>query len=456
MVGLEQEKGLKDGETGLSENEDQYARRPSSSAKNIIIVGFFIVFCIFGGVGLWSATAPLARAIYASAVLVVKGERKKIQHFEGGIVGGVLISEGDYVEKGQLLIKLNPIQAKAGLARYMKQMDHELARLARLMAESNEDDTILLSNEVLQKMSEDPELMEIIEAEHVQFFARKTLLEGQIDILKQRMVQLEKEIDGLKIQRKSRLDQLTVFNDEIIGLTDLHEKGFFPRSQLLAMKRAMIQLEGFVGSDAASIARAESSMGETKSQIISLKQRAREQSLRELKTTQINLADLRERVTVAYDVLRRMDVKAPRSGTVQDLRVHTIGGIIKPGEKLMDIVPKDEELIIEAQVSPMEIDSIMVGQKAEVRLTALNMKSTPTIYGDIVSISGDAMQLSEAAGSFFLAQIRIPKTEQKKLGQVKLSAGMPAEVLIQTGDRTALEYFMKPLADAFARGLNEE
>jgi HlyD family secretion protein/epimerase transport system membrane fusion protein len=270
------------------------------------------------------------------------------------------------------------------------------------------------------------------------------------------MMQLEKEIDGLKIQRKSRLDQLTVFNDEIIGLTDLHEKGFFPRSQLLAMKRAMIQLEGFVGSDAASIARAESSMGETKSQIISLKQRAREQSLRELKTTQINLADLRERVTVAYDVLRRMDVKAPRSGTVQDLRVHTIGGIIKPGEKLMDIVPKDEELIVEAQVSPMEIDSIMVGQKAEVRLTALNMKSTPTIYGDIVSISGDAMQLSEAAGSFFLAQIRIPKTEQKKLGQVKLSAGMPAEVLIQTGDRTALEYFMKPLADAFARGLNEE
>jgi HlyD family type I secretion membrane fusion protein len=456
MVGLEQEKGLKDDATDLSESESQYSKRPSSSIKNIVVVGILIVFSIFGGVGIWSATAPLAQAIYAPAVLVVKGERKKIQHFEGGIVGGVLISEGDYVEKDQLLIKLNPIQAKAGLARYMKQMEHELARLARLTAESNEEDAILLSNELLQKMLEDPELMAIIEAEHVQFYARKTLIEGQIDILKQRIVQLEKEIDGLKIQRKSRLDQLTVFNEEIIGLTDLHEKGFYPRSQLLAMKRAMIQLEGFVGSDAATIARAESSMGETKSQILSVKQRAREQSIGQLKTSQINLADLRERVTVARDILSRQDVKAPRSGTVQDLRVHTVGGIIQPGEKLMDIVPKDEELIVEAQVLPTHIDSIAVGQKAEVRLSALNMKSTPTIYGSIVAISGDAMQLSEASGPFFLAQIKISKTERTKLGPVKLSAGMPAEVLILSGERTALEYFIKPLSDAFARGLNEE
>ena len=456
MVGSEKENNPKNGNAIHTENEVKYEQRPSSNSRNAIIFGVLVVFSIFGGLGIWAATAPLARAIHAAAILVVKGERKKIQHFEGGIVAGVSVSEGDYVEKGQLLIQLDPIQAKAGLARFRKQMEHELARQARLMAEANDEDTIPLNDELLKKLSSNPELMEVIEAEHVQFHARKALLNGQVDILKQRITQLTKEIEGLDVQRKSRLDQLEVFDEEIIGLKDLYEKGFFPRSQLLAMERAMIELRGFVGSDTASIARAESSMGETKSQIISLKQRAREQSLDQLKTTQVNIADLRERVTVAKDILRRMDVKAPRSGTIQDLRVHTVGGIIAPGEKLMDIVPKDEELIIEAQVAPTEVDSLIVGQKAEVRLTALNMRSTPTIYGEVVSISGDAMQLSETTGPFFLAQIHIPRAEQKKLGSVRLSAGMPAEVLIQAGERTALDYFIKPLSDAFVRGLNEE
>jgi HlyD family secretion protein/epimerase transport system membrane fusion protein len=456
MIGSEKEKNLEDDGEAVLGAEDRYAKRPSSSSRRTVVFGVLVVISIFGGLGAWSATAPLARAIHASAILVVKGERKKIQHFEGGIVAGVSVSEGEYVEKGQLLIKLDPIQAKAGLARFGKQMDHELARQARLSAESNDEDTIVLGGELLHKMSSSPELIEVIEAEHVQFHARRALLNGQVDILKQRITQFKKEIEGLEVQRKSILDQLEIFNEEIIGLKELHQKGFFPRSQLLAMERAMIQLQGFVGSDTAAIARAESSKGETKSQIISLKQRTREQSLEQLKSTQVNISDLRERVTVANDILRRMDVKAPRSGTIQDLRIHTVGGIVAPGEKLMDIVPQDEELIVEAQVSPTDIDSIVVGQRAEVRLTALNMRSTPTIYGRIISVSGDAMQLTEATGMFFLAQIQISKIEKEKLGDVRLSAGMPAEVLIQAGERTALNYFLKPLSDAFARGLNEE
>ena len=430
--------------------------RPSSSSKKVILFGLVVVAAIFGGIGIWASVAPLAKAIYAPAVLTVKGERKKIQHFEGGIVSKIFVAEGQFVKKGQTLIQLDSVQAKAGLARFRKQLDHELARRARLQAEANDLNALTLSDDILERVTVNPSLVTVIEAEQVQFFARKKLLDGQVAVLEQRLSQFKKEIEGLKVQRKSRSDQLKVFQEEIIGLRDLNQKGFYPKSQLLAMERAMIQLRGFIGSDTASIARSESGMGETQRQIINLKQQVREQSLEQLRVLQVNIADLKERVTVAQEILNRINIRTPKAGIIQDLRVHTVGGIIKPGEKLMDIVPQNEELIVEAQVLPVDIDSLVVGQKAEVRLTALNMRLTPTIYGAVVAVSGDALVTNSDGKPYFLAQIKIPDEEREKLGSVRLSAGMPAEVLIQTGERTALDYFIKPLSDAFVRGLNEE
>ncbi len=430
--------------------------RPSSRASTVIIFGVIVVILIFGVVGIWSATAPLARAVSAPALLVVRGERKQIQHLEGGIVSEVLVTDGEFVKRDQLLLRLDPLQAGATVSRFHNELDRALVLESRLKAELNGEDGITLNNQLLERAESSESVLDIIEAEQKQFVARRETFLGHIGILRQRVDQFHKEILGLKIQRQARVEQLEIFAQEIVGLRDLYEKGYFPRSKILAMERAMVGLGGALGSDDASIARASSAKGEAEKQIINVTQRFREDVTGKLRDIQAQIADLEERILVAKDILQRIDIRAPRSGIVQALQVHTIGGIVRSGQILLEIVPQDEDLVIEAHVSPVDIDSIAIGQKAEVMLTALDIRSTPTIYGSVKSISGDSLVHQQTGLSYFLALVEIPHNERIKLGDAKLSPGMPAEVLINTGQRTLLEYVIKPIRNSFKRGLNEE
>ncbi len=430
--------------------------RPSASSRGVVIFGLAVVGVIFVGLGIWSATAPLAKAVPAAATLSVKGERKTIQHFEGGIIGSIHVTEGQLVSQGQLLIALDPVQASASAARHNGQLNQALAREARLESELRDERSIQLSGQLLERLAKTSQVIEILEAEEKHLLARRETVDGTIAILEQRIEQLENEIKGLEIQRAARVEQYKIFENEIIGLRELHKKGYYPKTKLLAVERAMAQLKGATGNDLAQIARAKSSQRESQNQIISVKQRFREQSVEELRDVQIEIMDLRERVLVSSDVLRRIEIKAPKSGIVQGIQFHTIGGVVRPGDVLMEIVPQDDELMVNAQVSPIDVDNIAIGQRAEVRLTALNMRTTPAIYGVVVSLSGDRLADARSNESYFLTRIEIPIEERDKLGDVKLTAGMPADVLIQTGERTALDYLLKPLTDAFARGLNEE
>lgn len=441
--------------TGSME-DSQKSDRPSSSNKQVITIGLVFVAFIFLGLGAWAATAPLARAISAAAVLVVKGERKKVQHLEGGIVSNLYISEGDLVKEGQILLSLDPLQANANVARYYNQLDQLLAKEARLAAELRGDEYITFSGPILNKSKNNPEFFEIVETEQQNFEARKQSFNGHINILNQRIEQLNIEIEGLEIQRAARLEQHRIFSDEMIGLRALHEKGYFPRSQLLAAERAIVNLRGAAGQDTAQIARAKSAQGEARNQIISVRQRFREEVVEDIGDVKGEINDLNERLLVAQDILKRVEIRAPRSGIVQGIRVHTIGGVVRPGDLLMEIAPQDDDLVVQAQISPVDADLIIVGQEAEIRLSALNVRTTPTIYGTVVSVSGDALTDSDNRTKFFLSQIEIPQSELVKLGDVKLSAGMPAEVLIQAGERTLLNYLVKPMSDALMRGLNEE
>lgn len=431
-------------------------KRPSSSISGVIVFGLFVVLAIFGGIGVWAAVAPLARAVLAPAVLSVKGELKVVQHLEGGIVAEVYVEEGEHVAKDQLLVRLNPIQAGATVSRFRYQLDQALVRAARLEAELRGDDSITLSGELQERASAVPAIMDMVADEQDQLDARRESFNGNITILEQRIEQYNAQISGLNIQRQSRLDQIAIFEDEIVGLRDLYKKGFYPRSQVLEMERALVRLKGAVGSDDAEIARARSGVGESKSQIINMKQRFREQVVAELHEVQAQIADLKERVVVADDIYQRIEIRAPQSGIIQNLQVHTIGGVVNPGQALMEIAPQDQSLVIDARVSPTDIDSVRIGQNAEVRLTALNLRNTPAIFGLVRTISGDVLTVRETGQQYFLARVEIPDEEIQKLGPVKLSAGMPAEVLIQAGERTALEYLMKPIMDAYAHGLNEE
>ena len=441
--------------TGSME-DSQKSGRPSSSNKQVIAIGLAFVALIFLGLGAWAATAPLARAISAPAVLVVKGERKKVQHLEGGIVSNLFISEGDLVKEGQILLSLDPLQANANVERYYNQLDQLLAKEARLAAELRGDEYITFSGPILNKSKINPEFFEIIETEQQNFEARRQSFNGHINILNQRIEQLDIEIEGLEIQRAARLEQHKIFSDEIIGLRALHDKGYFPRSKLLASERAIVNLRGAAGQDTARIARAKSAQGEARNQIISVRQRFREEVVEDIGDVKGEINDLNERLLVAQDILKRVEIRAPRSGIVQGIRVHTIGGVVRPGDLLMEIAPQDDDLVVQAQISPVDADIIMVGQEAEICLTALNVRTTPTIYGTVVSVSGDALTDSANQTKFFLAQIEISQSEFVKLGDVKLSAGMPAEVLIQAGERTLLNYLVKPMSDALMRGLNEE
>jgi HlyD family secretion protein/epimerase transport system membrane fusion protein len=435
---------------------DAISDRPSSSSRNVIVFGLVVVAAIFLGLGAWSATAPLARAISATATLTVKGERKKVQHFEGGIVGSLHVTEGQTVQEGDLLVALDPLQANASVARHDGQLDQALARQARLESELRGESSIVLKGQFLERIQNDKKVFKVVEAEQKHLTARRETQDGRINILRQRTSQLGNEIEGLEIQRNARIEQLEIFKNELIGLRELHAKGFYPKAKLLAVERAIVDLRGAAGNDQALIARAKSAQGEAGNQIINVKQRFREEVVKELRDSQIEISDLNERLLVAKDIQKRVEIKAPRSGIVQGIQVHTIGGVVKPGDLLMEIAPQDDDLIVNAQVMPTDIDSLQIGQKAEVRLTALNTRTTPAIYGFVVSVSGDRLINSITNAPYFLSRIEIPLSEKAKLGTIKLTAGMPADVLIQTGERTALDYLIKPMTDAFARGLNEE
>ena len=438
----------------LSEAHEQI-KRPSSKISSVFIFGLLVVLIAFAGIGGWAATAPMASAVPAAAILTVKGERKLVQHYEGGIVDKVLVEEGETVEAGQLLVLLNDIQVAATAYRLRNQIDLHVAQMARLGAERDLSSSLIFPDELLSRLNE-TSVLEIVESERLQFSARRESLNGQVNILKQRISQLLDQVEGHRIQRKSRFDQLEIFDMELVGLRELYEKGYYPRNEILARERAMARLRGEAGSDDAQIAKAQNGVGEAKSQIINLYQRFREDVVAQYQNVQTTTSDLRQRLAVAEDVLARIEVKAPQSGIVQNLAVHTIGGVVRAGQLLMEIAPQDKELLVEAQVSPNDIDNVQVGQQAEVRLVALNLRLTPSIMGTVISVSGDRLVDQVTGVGYFLIRAEISESEVAKLGEVVLSAGMPADVLIKTGERTALAYLLKPLTDSLARGMNEK
>ena len=430
--------------------------RPSSNASKPILVGLAVVAVIFLGLGGWASIAPLAKAVSAPAVLVVRGERKKIQHLEGGIVNNVHVEEGQTVKKGQLLASLNPLQARAMFARYDNQLDQAYAFEARLRSELLDYESIIIDGPLLDRLAKKPSAADAIENEEKQLRARRETYLGHIAILEQRIEQLKSEISGLEVQRASRKEQHRIYSQELIGLKDLYDKGFFPKSKILAMERAIVQLEGAAGADSASIARSQSAMGEAERQIINVRQEFREGVVQQLRDAKVTIADLKEQAAVAKDILQRIEIRSPKSGIVQDLRIHTVGGVIGTGETLMEIVPLNEQVVVDVQVAPTDIDSVALGQKAEVRFSGLNIRSTPATYGNVVSISGDSLVDPNSRNTYFLVRVELPPDELKKLENKENSAGMPAEVLIQTGERTALQYLLQPITDSFRRGLNEE
>ncbi len=433
-----------DADTGLTSNPLPY-----------ILAGLLVVAVMFGGLGTWAALAPLKSAVIAPGVVTVFSKRKTLQHLEGGIVSEILVRDGDFVERGQLLLRLEDTRARANLAILEGQLGVFRSREARLVAERDRAEAVVFPP-VLAERAGDPKIAGSLRGEAELFAARKAALDGEVEILTQRVQQLRKQISGLEAQRRAKGKQLELIVEEVQGLQVLYDKGYAPKTRILALQRTAEQLAGERGEHIAEIARARTSIGEAELQKIQVAKTFREEVVSELREVQAKVFDLEERAVAAADELKRVELRAPQAGTVVGLDVHTVGGVLSPGQPILDLVPREDELVIEGRVAPQDIDKITPGQSSVVRLSAFDLRTTPELTGAVFTASADSLPDPATGESYYLVGVRITKEELDKLGDLVLLPGMPAEVFIATGERTAMSYLIKPLTDGLERALRDE
>jgi HlyD family type I secretion membrane fusion protein len=432
---------------------------PASSASppvhRTVLAGILSTVLFIGGFGLWAGTAPLDSAAVASGTVITESKRKIVQHKEGGIVARILVAEGTRVKAGDPLVRLDDTRVRSNLESLRIQYDELLAQLTRLQAERDRLPEVRFPDELTARRG-DPRVAALLDGQNRLMAARQDSLNGQIDILSQRMVQLDSELGGLEAQLIGAEEQLSLIRDELTGVRMLVDKGLERRPRLLALQRDAASLEGACGEHRALIARAQQRRGETELQIIDLRNRRSEEVADELRDVQGRLTELRERLIVAADELHRTVITAPTAGIVMDLRFRTTGGVVGAGEPILDIVPADEALVIEAKVKPTDIDMVHNGLPAQVRLTAFKQRTTPVLVGEVEHVAADSMTDQRTGVSHYIAHVVIERHEFERAGNIELRPGMPADVMILTGRRTALEYLVTPLRDSFARAFRED
>jgi HlyD family type I secretion membrane fusion protein len=423
-------------------------RRPLLAAAIIILI-------FFGGFGTWAALAPLDSAALAPGRVTVASNRKTVQHLEGGIVKTLLVKEGDAVAGGQILIQLDDTQSRARLELLRSRFDTLLATEARLMAERVSAAGIKFPESLISRRDQ-PQVAKLLDAEKALFEARRRSIEGRIRIFHKRIDQLKKEISGLAAQIAAEDDQLVLIADERSSLETLFKRGVVGKSRLLRLKREEAKLKGDRGEHLSLITKARQRIGETELEIIDVKNKMLNQVVGGLHDTQAELVEVSERLKAAEDILVRSDIRAPQAGVVMGLNVHTEAGVIAPGQRLLDIVPENDTLVIEAQVAPNDIDVVYAGLPAQVRLTAFKQRNTPMLEGKLTRVSADSFTDERSGASYFLARVTIDAAQLKKLDGRELYPGMGAEVMIKTGKRTTMDYILAPLTDSLRQAFRED
>lgn len=421
--------------------------------RRAIIGGLIVLAVTFGGFGTWAAVAQLSSAVVSHGTVKVFSNRKKIQHLEGGIVEEIMVSNGDTVEEGDVLLRLDKTQSAARAEIIHLRFFTAQAAIARLKAELAGAEEIAFPP-LLDRAK--PDIAEILDGQIKLFEARRTTVAGEVGLLEERKGQLNEEIKGIQAQVTSRSRQIKLITEELDGLKDLLEKGYASRTRVLALEREAARLRGDRGAQQATIARAKRLIGEAELQIIQTRQTYREKVVAELREQQGELMDLQERKQAADVWLERTDLRAPVTGLVVALTVHARNQVIQPGETIMEIVPTDDVLIVEAPVRPIDRDDVLVGLPADVLFTAFSYRTTPKLTGEVVYISADSMIDEKTGAAYYLTRVAVPDEEVNRLGKHRLQPGMPAEVFIKTGARTPLNYLIKPLTDSLGRAWREK
>jgi HlyD family secretion protein len=431
------------------------SNRSSSEWRPVAFAGYTLIAMTFGVAGVWAAVAKLDKAVIATGFVETETNRKTVQHLEGGIVRQILIKEGDHVTEGQVLFRLEQVQAEANNESLSNQLDSALALEARLVAERDGARKISWPKEFTDRLVE-PTLSHTLDDQIHQFEERRGSLEGQKNVIESRIVQLHKEIDGISIEKTSTESQTTYINQELVGLRELAGKNLVPVTRVYAMERERTRLEGSVGRAVADIAKAESSIDEMNIQIQELTQKFQEEVASSLLDARQKIADLRERLSVSQDVVNRLAITAPRAGMVQNLKVFTIGQVLRGGEPLLDIVPDNDALVVHAEFSTTDIDNVFAGMTSEVRFPAFHSRTIPVMLGKIESISHDRLLDESTHQYYYLGLVSLNRGDIPDEYRSRVRAGMPAEIIVSSGERTVLNYLVGPLSSSLRKTFREQ
>lgn len=434
-------------QSDLNHEEDFEA---SANTRPVIRAGMIVIVVTFVGFGGWAAFAPLSQGAVASGKIVVENQRKTVQHLDGGVVKKLLVHDGQMVKKGQVLIELEDTRIDANVQIYQSQYLTERAQEARLTAERDAKDTIDFPSELTERET-DPEVAKIMQSQVDQFKARRSTLNGAQSILAKQVTQLRELVSGLQAQSLAKQQQILLLNDEIKGLRELYVNGHASKQRLLALEREASEMEGERGRSQADIASAKLRIGETQLQMIQNEKDFRQKVVDELSKIQSDLSDNQERLVAARDVLDHAQIRAPASGIIVGLQIHSVGAVIPPGRTLMDIVPQNMRLIIQARARAQDIASIHVGVPAEVRILPFKQRLLPILMGKVIAVSADSLEDERTGMPYYQVNVEISKEELAQLKGQTLVPGMPADVIIQAGQYTALQYFLGPLTDSLAR-----
>jgi len=416
--------------------------------------GITLLIVLCGGVGGWAATTEISGAVIAPGVLVVDTNVKKVQHPTGGVVGEIRARDGDRVAIGDIVVRLDETVTRANLAIVLRGLDELVARKARLEAERDGLEGIAFPNEFIQRLSE-PQVAAIIAGERKLFDLRQSARVGQKSQLRERIAQLGEEIGGIAAQIKAKAQEIVLIQRELTGARDLWEKNLMPITKLTQLEREATRLEGERAQLTATSAQSKGKISELELQIIQVDRDLASEVGKELREVDAKIGEFVERKVAAEDQLKRIDIRAPQDGIVHQSVVHTIGGVINAGEQLMLIVPSTDNLIVEAKFAPQDIDQVKIGQRAVVRFTSFNQRTTPELNGVVTRVSADTTVDQRTSAPYYTLRISLSREEIARLGEVTLVPGMPVESFIQTGDRKVISYLMKPLSDQVMRAFRE-
>lgn len=419
--------------------------QPPVQIRSLIVWMLIAGLVLFGGIGTWAAFAPIQSAVVASGSFKVDGNLQVLQHLEGGIVSKIGVREGDKVKAGQVVAELDDTRARAQMGILSNQLCGALAREARLKAEYTQADTITYSEELLDILVQYPLFEDVLLAQTEMFTSNRTNDQGRIAILTDRIDQLTEQLVGIRGRHNAQNEQLEIVKEEVRDLRQLLEKGLTVKSRYFARRQREAALVGEIGQSESEMQSVYQQIAEIKERMLQVRRDRQLTIADDLQVLKEQIFDVRQRLSATRDIARRLTIRAPISGRIVGFDLNTVGAVIQPGQSLLKIVPEDSTFIVEAQVQPSDIDEIVMGGRARVRLTSYSFRTTPPVEGTVSYVSADTFSDSSTDGNYYLVRIRIPDRELAELPNVQAILSMPVQVMIATGEQTVITYLLNPI-----------